>query len=291
MYDLLIIGGGPAGLTASIYASRAGLNYALIDNMSSQVINTETINNYPGLYNISGVDLIMQMSEHAENLGMNLIMEDVIKIDTKDLKVYTDENIYETKNILICTGASHRHLNVPGEELFQNNGISYCATCDGAFFNNKNVVVVGGGDTALTNALYLSSICEHVTVIHILDKFQASDYLQKKLYEKENVEIIYEAQVQEIKGEDTVKSVIIETKDTKKEIKTDGVFVSIGIIPNSELVKDQVKLDKGYIVTDDHMRTSVKGIYAAGDVRNTPLRQILVACSDAAIAIETLLKD
>lgn len=294
LYDLLIIGGGPAGLTGAIYASRAGLDYAMIEQgfPGGQVINTAEVDNYPALPGISGMDLGMKFMEHAQNLGMEHIMEEVTDLDVgEEIKIVrTFSGEYKAKKLLVCTGASPRKLGAVGEEEFRGRGVSYCATCDGAFFRGKKTIVVGGGDTAVSDALYLSTICEEVTLVHRRDSLRAADSLQKKLQEKSNIKILWNSQLTEIKGESKVSSVVIDTNGKKSEQPADGIFVAVGIIPNSTLLKGKVDTDLGgYILTDRHMQTSIRGIYAAGDVRNTPLRQIITAAADAAIAVESII--
>lgn len=294
IYDLLIIGGGPAGLTGAIYASRAGLDYAMIEQgfPGGQVLNTAEVDNYPALPGISGMELGMKFMEHAQNLGMEQIMEEVTDLEVgENIKIVrTFSNEYKAKNLLVCTGASPRKLGVAGEDEFRGRGVSYCATCDGAFFRGKKTVVVGGGDTAVSDALYLSALCEEVTLVHRRDSLRAADSLQKKLMTKSNVKILWNSELTEVKGESKVSSVVIDTQGKKTEFPADGVFVAVGITPNSMLLKGKVDTDlAGYILTDTHMRTSIRGIYAAGDVRNTPLRQIVTAAADGAVAVESII--
>ena len=264
-YDVLIIGGGPAGLAAAIYASRAGLSYALIEQgfPGGQVLNTAEVDNYPGFPEISGMDLGMKWMEHAQKLGMQQIMEEVTDLEVgEELKtVRTFGGEYVTKNILFCTGAAPRMLGVPGEERLRGKGVSYCATCDGAFFRNQKTAVIGGGDTAVSDALYLSALCQDVYLIHRRDQLRAADYLQKKVAEKNNIHILWNSQVREIQGEERVSAVL------KGKVDTDSA---------------------GYILTNEHMETSIRGVYAAGDVRKKFLRQIITAAADGAIAIESI---
>lgn len=293
IYDLLIIGGGPAGLTASIYASRAGLDYAMVEQgfAGGQMLNTQEIDNYPGMPGIGGMDLGMKMLEHAQKLGMQQIMEEVTDLEVgepvKTVRTYTGE--YKARTVLLCTGASPRKLGVPGEEKLRGHGVSYCATCDGAFFRGKSVVVIGGGDTAVSDALYLSGLCREVTLIHRRDQLRAADSLQKKLLAKENVRILWNSTVKEIQGDSMVSAVVADTQGQETTISVDGVFVAVGVLPNSTLLKGKADTDmNGYILTDDHMQTSIRGVYAAGDVRKGVLRQIITAASDAAVAVESI---
>lgn len=293
IYDLLIIGGGPAGMTAAIYASRAGLDYALIEQgfPGGQVLNTEEVENYPGFTSISGMDLGAKFMEHASALGMEQIMEEVTDLEVgEEVKIVrTFSGDYRARNLLLCTGASPRKLGVDGEEKFRGKGVSYCATCDGAFFRGQKTVIVGGGDTAVSDAIYLSKICEQVTLIHRRDSLRAADYLQKKLLAKENVQVLWNSQLKEIQGEDKVSSVTVVSDQSETQVPAKGVFIAVGITPNSSLLKGKVDTDgAGYILTDGHMQTSIRGVYAAGDVRKKELRQIITAAADGAIAIESI---
>lgn len=292
-YDVLIIGGGPAGLAAAIYASRAGLSYALIEQgfPGGQVLNTAEVDNYPGFPEISGMDLGMKWMEHAQKLGMQQIMEEVTDLEVgeewKTVRTFGGE--YVTKNILFCTGASPKTLGVPGEERLRGKGVSYCATCDGAFFRHQKTAVIGGGDTAVSDALYLSALCQDVYLIHRRDQLRAAESLQKKVAEKDNIHILWNSQVREIQGEERVSALLVDTAGQETRLDVNGVFVAVGIQPNSSLLKGKVDTDSaGYILTNDHMETSIRGVYAAGDVRKKFLRQIITAAADGAIAIESI---
>ncbi len=293
-YDVLIIGGGPAGLAAAIYASRAGLRYALVEQgfPGGQVLNTSEVDNYPGFPEISGMDLGMKWMEHAQKLGMQQIMEEVTDLEVgEDIKVVrTFGGEYTTKNILFCTGAAPRMLGVPGEDRLRGKGVSYCATCDGAFFRNQKTAVIGGGDTAVSDAIYLSALCQEVFLIHRRDRLRAADYLCKKVQTKENIHILWNSQVREIQGEERVSSLLVsDTEGQEKRLEVAGAFIAVGIQPNSGLLKGKVDTDSaGYILTNDHMETSIRGVYAAGDVRKKFLRQIITAAADGAIAIESI---
>lgn len=294
IYDLIILGGGPAGLTASIYASRAGLNYLLIEKAypGGQTASATVIDNYPGLPGISGTELAEKFSGHARSMGMKQINEEVLGLDLgEDIKiVHTFSGEYKTRNLLICTGASPRKLGIPGETEFLGKGVSYCAACDGAFFRNRDVVVIGGGDTALTDAICLAAICRTVTIVHRREAFRGSPSLQNKLRTFTNIRCLMCAQPVSINGNGHVESLRIQTSDNTITIPADGVFIAAGIQPNSGLVRG--KLDTapgGWILTDRQMRTSISGVYAAGDVRDTPLRQVLTAAADAAVAVEAIL--
>ncbi len=293
-YDVLIIGGGPAGLAAAIYASRAGLRYALVEQgfPGGQVLNTSEVDNYPGFPEISGMDLGMKWMEHAQKLGMQQIMEEVTDLEVgEDIKVVrTFGGEYTTKNILFCTGAAPRMLGVPGEDRLRGKGVSYCATCDGAFFRNQKTAVIGGGDTAVSDAIYLSALCQEVFLIHRRDRLRAADYLCKKVQMKENIHILWNSQVREIQGEERVSSLLVsDTEGQEKRLEVAGAFIAVGIQPNSGLLKGKVDTDSaGYILTNDHMETSIRGVYAAGDVRKKFLRQIITAAADGAVAIESI---
>ena len=299
MYDLIIIGSGPAGLSAAVYAKRAGLNMLIIEKnpvSGGQIIDTYEVDNYLGIPGVNGFDLAMKFREHADKLGAEFADASVTAIETVDkgsdtkapvYKVVTDNGEFETHTIILATGAHHSKLGIPGEEEFIGKGVSYCATCDGAFFKDKTVSVVGGGNTAFQDALYLSKFCHAVYLIHRRDSFRASAYLVSKV--KSNSKIILRTNevVEEIKGENMVNSLVLKNTVTSapSAIDTSAVFIAAGRIPNSDFAKNILTLDKdGYILTDENMQTSVDGIYAVGDVRKTPLRQIITAAADGAVA-------
>lgn len=296
MRDIIIIGAGPAGLAAAIYGTRAGLHTMVIEESGmggGQVLTTYEVDNYPGLPGISGFDLGMKMKEHAEKAGAEFIDERVVSIEVNDTvkKVITEENTYEAKSIVIATGASHNHLNVPGEEKLTGMGVSYCATCDGAFFRNRICVVVGGGDVAVEDAIFLARGCSKVYLIHRRDSLRAAKTLQNKLFELPNVEVLWDSVVEEIKGNDMVEAVAV--KNVKSggitEVKTDGVFVAVGIHPNTELFDGVIKMDeKGYIIADETGKTNVPGVFVAGDARTKQLRQIITATADGANAVTSV---
>lgn len=297
MYDLIIIGSGPAGLSAAIYAQRAVLNTLVIEKSvmsGGQVLNTYEVDNYPGYKGINGFDLGMKLREHADELGSKFVEEDVKEIQVEDnvKKVITDKETYETKTIIIATGARYRKLDVPGEAEFSGMGVSYCATCDGAFFRNKTTCVAGGGDVAVEDAIFLARMCEKVYVIHRRDEFRAAKSLQDKLFSLENVEIIWDSNVKEIKGEGgKVNAIEIFNVKTKEEriIETNGVFIAVGIIPNSDEFEGAVAMnEQKYIIAGEECITNVDGIYAAGDIRTKMLRQIITAASDGANAVTSV---
>lgn len=294
IHDLMIIGSGPAGLTASIYAARAELDTIVVEKApmsGGQIINTYEVDNYPGLPGITGFDLGMKFREHSDHLGAKHITGEVKEFSVEDgiKKVVLENNdTYYAKTAIIATGAAYRKLMVKGEEEFTGMGVSYCATCDGAFFRNRTVAVVGGGDVAVEDAIFLARICKRVYVIHRRDEFRAAKTLSTKLSEYDNVTILWNHVVDEIKGTDKVQSLAIHDikEGNEAEIEVDGVFVAVGTIPNSELFVNTVACDEwGYIIADEMCETNIPGIYAAGDIRTKELRQVITAASDGANAI------
>lgn len=291
--DLLIAGGGAAGLTAAVYASRSGLDFLLVDiasSMGSQITQTEDVDNYTGFSKVNGMELVMKFYEHATALNAPMADDEVQLIEKHDdiFTVKCAQNEYKARSVIYCAGATHRELGVKGEKEFLGRGVGYCAVCDGFFYRNKTVVVVGGGNTAVTDALYLSKICEKVVVIHRRDSFRAENVLVERLESAENVEIVFNAEVAEIVGEKKVQSVVLKNG---RQIKTDGVFIAVGIVPRSDAVKNLAETDKsGYIIADESGKTSVDGLFAAGDVRTKSLRQIITACSDGANCVDSVNK-
>lgn len=290
MYDIIVIGAGPAGLTAAIYARRAEKTVLVIEKgvFGGQVTFSPKIENYPGFGELSGNELADKMVEHAINLGTEFEMETVTGIKNGEVKeVITENGSFFAKAVIIATGASHRHLGVPGEEKYLGNGISFCAVCDGAFYNGQEVTVIGGGNSALQEAILLSMNCKKVTVIQNLPTLTGEEALQNTLRSKDNVEIIYSSVVTHFKGEDTLEAVVIKNTDTgeETEIGCDGCFVAIGLIPATGFIKDTVKLNSyGYVEAGEDCRTDVDGIFVAGDCRSKSIRQITTATSDGAIA-------
>lgn len=296
MYDLIIVGSGPAGLSAAIYAQRAMLDTLVIEKSvmsGGQVLNTYEVDNYPGFKGINGFDLGTKFREHADQLEAKFVEEEVkeVLVEGKTKKVVTDKQTYEAKSIIIATGARYRKLEVPGETEFSGMGVSYCATCDGAFFRNKVTSVIGGGDVAVEDAIFLARMCQKVYVIHRRDEFRAAKSLQEKLFSLKNVEIIWDSKVKQIKGEGQVNKIeIINVKtNEEKAIATDGVFVAVGIIPNSEEFNGVVAMnEQKYIIASEECSTNIEGIYAAGDIRTKMLRQIITAASDGANAVTSV---
>lgn len=290
--DIAIIGGGPAGLAAGIYARRGGAKVTLFEEMfaGGQIVKTHQVDNYPGFSDSpDGFQLGSAFEAHASKLGLDIQYDSVTALDlTDDIKVITlSSGTVYAKNVILCMGATPRPLGVNGEQELIGRGVSYCATCDGAFFRDKAVAVIGGGDTAISDAIYLSAMCKKVYVIHRRNELRAGDSLQKSLFAKPNVEVLWSTTVDSILGKEQVTGLALNNRVTaeKSELLVDGVFVAVGVVPRTELVQGQLELmADGSIITDDHMQTSQRGVFAAGDIRNTPLRQVITACSDGAIA-------
>ena len=299
MYELIIVGSGPAGMAAAIYAKRACLDTLVLERTGfggGQVLNTYEVDNYPGLPGISGFELAQKMSEHAVKMQAKTV-EDDVKAIRKENDCYVIEgenNTYETKGIIIATGAKHAHLNVPGEEELAGMGVSYCATCDGAFFTGRDVAVVGGGDVAVEDAIFLARNCRKVYLIHRRDELRAAMTLQNALKACDNVEVIWNTTVEEIRGDDMVSSLTIKNKVSGEvsDLEVSGVFIAVGILPNSEAFADLVAKDAGgYIVAGEDCKTDKPFIYAVGDVRTKPLRQVVTAVADGANAVTSFQKD
>ena len=291
IYDVVIIGSGPAGLTAAIYAKRAELETVVIEKeiaSGGQVLNTYEVDNYPGLPGINGYDLGMKFREHADKLGAEFVTDDVVRVEKADglFTVTCEEESYTAKTVIISTGASHRKLAVPGEEELTGMGVSYCATCDGAFFRNRVTAVTGGGDVAIEDAIFLSRMCKKVYLIHRRDELRGARTLQTQLFSLDNVEVLWDTVVEKINGKDQVESVTLKNVKTEesKELPVDGVFIAVGINPQSSAFDGLVEMDHGYIQAGEDCETSVPGIFAAGDVRTKQLRQVSTAVADGATA-------
>lgn len=296
MLDVVIIGSGPAGLSAAIYGCRAGLDQLVIEKSpfsGGQIVQTYEVDNYPGLPGIAGFDIATKFREHADKLGAKFVTAEVLRIeDLGDKKiVVTDSESYETKNVILATGAHHAELNVPGEQELTGCGVSYCATCDGAFFKKRKVAVVGGGDVAVEDAIFLARLCEKVYVIHRRDTFRAQKVLQDQLFSFSNVEVVWDSEVTSINGSDQVDSVSVKNKKTNEinELEVSGVFIAVGIHPDTEIVRELVECDEaGYVIADETGKTSKKGIFVAGDARRKTLRQVVTAAADGANAITSV---
>lgn len=293
MYDILIVGAGPAGMTAAIYGQRGGKKTIVFDKLSygGQVINTAEVANYPGMPNMTGLDFAEKTYNQMKDLGAEMSYEEIAEVKDADKPIKTvittSGKEYQCKAIIIATGSSPRPLGVENEERFKGAGISYCATCDGAFFRNKTVAVCGGGNTALEDAEVLSDIAEKVYLIHRRDEFRADATNVKRVKGKKNVELVLDSVVTAINGERFIQSLEVQNKKTeeKRELKIDGLFVAIGQMPENDIFKDIVKLNKaGYIEAGEDCLTGTDGIFAAGDCRTKKVRQITTAVSDGAIA-------
>lgn len=293
-YDLIIIGSGPAGLAAAIYAQRAKLNTLVIEKAmvsGGQVLSTYEVDNYPGLPGLSGYDLGMKLREHADKLGAAFAEDEVTGIQDagagKPKRVMGAEHTYEAMAVIIATGAHHRPLGVPGEKELAGAGVSYCATCDGAFFRNRTAAVIGGGDVAAEDAIFLARMCTKVYVIHRRNELRAAKSLQEKLLSLPNVEMVWDSVVEEICGEGHVESLTVSNVKTgqRTSLEVQGVFIAVGITPESQAFEGLAEMEHGYIKAGEDGVTSAPGIFAAGDVRTKPLRQIITAAADGANAV------
>lgn len=287
MFDVAIIGAGPAGMSAAVYARRAGLTVAVFEGemCGGQMILTPEVENYPGFAHISGAELSFSMSEQMKALGAELVESRVNAVKSgENYTICTDDGDYEAKTLIIANGAKRRKLGIAGEEKFSGRGVSYCAVCDGMFFKGKTVCVVGGGNTALEDAVYLAGICEKVYLIHRRDEFRAKGMLVEKVKAAENIEILYSAVPTEILGDMRVNKLRVKDASGEREIETSAVFVAIGLEPKNGIFEGLVTLSDGYIAADDDTHTSREGVFAAGDTRTKSLRQIITAAADGAVA-------
>ncbi len=295
MLDLLILGGGPAGLTAAIYALRAGLKTALVERMvlGGLALTTYQIDNFPGFpEGVSGADLGKRLEDQARKFGLKTVWGSANQIIRKDKywEVEVDGKPIAARSIIIATGTEAAKLGVPGEENLRGKGVSYCAICDGAFYKDKNIIVVGGGNAAVEEALFLTRFGRQVTIVHRRDSLRADQVLAAKALAEPKIYFLWHSTVEEINGQNKVESVTIKDLASHKKLKVpaDGVFIYIGSKPNTEIVKELVKLDaQGYVITDPDLKTSVDGIFAAGDVRGKVLRQVVTAAADGAIAADS----
>ena len=296
VYDVIVIGAGPAGLAAGIYGKRAGYNILVLDTSSisgGQILNTYEVDNYPGIPGVSGTELADAMKSHCEKLGVEFARGRVSSIvdngETKEL--VTKKATFTTKTVIIATGATNRKLGCPGEDEFSGMGVSYCATCDGAFFKDKVVAVVGGGDVALEDAAYLARTCKKVYLIHRRDEFRGAVVLQNQIKSLDNVELVLDSTVESIIGNDAVEKILIKNKNTNEEseLEVEGVFIAVGTVPNTKTISGLPSLDnRGYIVAGETCETSIPGVFAAGDVRTKQLRQVITATADGANAITSI---
>lgn len=290
-FDTVILGGGPAGFSAGIYASRGAVSTAMIDinMMGGQPSNYLELENYPGFSAIGGFELMEKFEEHADKFGVQKFpMQEIEKIDllSNPKIILTKDSEFRAKTVIIATGASPMKLNVPGEKEFVGRGVSYCAVCDGAFYKNKIVAVVGGGNAAVEEAMYLTKFADKVFVIHRRDALRADKIVQERAFKNDKIEFVWDSVVKEIKGDELVNSVVIENVKTGAvtDLSVNGVFPYIGMIPNVEYINGQLEQDKGgFIMTDETMKTSIDGVFAVGDVRHTPLRQVITAAADGAV--------
>ena len=293
MYDIIIIGAGPAGLTAAIYALRANKKVLILEAkmVGGQILKAQKIENYPGIECISGFDLANNMYNQVTKLG-GIIKYELVKRITKDKEVITSSNTYKGKSIIISTGKENRRLSLPNETKYIGNGLSYCATCDGAFYKNKVVALVGGGNSAIADAIYLAGICNKVYLIHRKDRLSAEDKNIEELKNNNKIEIIYNSNVVSLNGNNKIESIDIEVNKETKKIEIDGLFVEIGSEPKNELFADIIDLDEnGYIKSIDGVHTNVDKIYVAGDTREKLLRQLTTAVSDGALAATVAIKE
>ncbi|QQD86011.1 MULTISPECIES: thioredoxin-disulfide reductase [Jeotgalicoccus] len=293
IYDVVIIGAGPAGMTAAVYASRAELKTVLLERgvPGGQMANTEEVENFPGFTMITGPELSSKMFEHAQQFGAEYKFGDIKSVELDgDIKILktSSEDIY-TKSVVIATGAEYKTIGVPGEDLLRGRGVSYCAVCDGAFFKERELVVIGGGDSAVEEGVFLTKYASKVTVVHRRDELRAQKILQDRAFKNEKMNFIWDTELQSINGEGKVQSVTLKNKNTGEvyEHKADGVFIYIGMLPLTEPFKDLGILnDNGYIETNEEMETKIPGIFAAGDVREKSLRQIVTATGDGSLAAQ-----
>jgi thioredoxin reductase (NADPH) len=290
-HELVVIGAGPAGLTAAQYGARANLDVLVIEELAAggQALLIERLENYPGIAQpISGFELADTMKQQADAFGAKFLEASVQSVTKQErgFLIQTSEGPIEAQAVIVASGSKHRHLGVPGEEAFAAKGVSYCATCDGPFFKGKRIFVVGGGDTACDESMYLSKLTDQVVLVHRKDRFRAQKALASRVLANPRIKVLFNTTVEEIKGGKMVESVVLKDVLTGKtrEEHADAVFVFVGATPQTGMVNQVAKDEMGSIIVDDHMRTSVPGIFAAGDVRVSPFRQVVTACSDGAIA-------
>ncbi len=294
MYDVIIVGAGPAGLTSALYLKRANKKVLVIEakNYGGQIINAHKVENYPGIVSISGFDFATNLYNQVKALNTEIIFETVLKV-TEDKTVITNKNKYQAKAVIIATGSENRKLNILKEPDYVGKGVSYCATCDGNFYKDKVIAVVGGGNTALEDALYLSNIASKVYLIHRTEIFRGEERYLEEIKTKENIELILNSNVISLNGQERLESIIVEDNSgNTRQIEVEGLFIAVGQEPKNEIFKNVVDLDqKGYIITTDGVHTKTEGIYAAGDTRQKILRQLTTAVSDGSIAATLAIKE
>ena len=291
-FDVIIIGGGPGGYCAALYAARANLSTMVIEKFApgGQMATTEIVENYPGFVEgINGFELGMQMKKGAERFGVKTKLAEVksVELTGNPKRVHTSKDVFEAKTIILALGAYPRELGLSNERNLRGRGVSYCATCDGMFYKDKTVVIVGGGNTAVADAIFLAKICKKVYLVHRRDELRASKTYMESLEKTENIEFIWSSEVVEILADEFVTGVKVKSRkdDSVRMIACDGIFVAIGNVPNTELIKGQVELDEaGYVPADETTRTNIPGVFAVGDMRSKPLRQIVTAVADGAVA-------
>jgi thioredoxin reductase (NADPH) len=291
-YDIIIIGAGPAGYTAGIYSSRARHNTLLISGIlpGGQLMNTTDVENYPGFdEGIMGPDLMITMRKQAEKMGTKIIDDEVVSVDfkSKPLKVSTASNTFETNSVIVCTGANPRKIGLDGEKTFAGKGVSYCATCDGAFFKDQEIIVVGGGDSAMEEATFLTKFASTVHIVHRRDEFRASKIMQERVLSNEKIKVHFNCTVEEIEGDEKFQKVILKNvkKDAPFALEAGGLFVAIGHEPNSKIFEGQVELDEnGYVVLKNNTETSITGVFCAGDVHDHRYRQAVTAAGFGCMA-------
>lgn len=292
LYDVIVIGGGPGGYTAALYAARANLSVAILEKLSpgGQMGTTDVIDNYPGFpQGVNGFELAMQMKEGAERFGAQTQLAEVTQVELAGQvkTIHTSGGDYQARTVVLATGAHPRELGLPGERELRGRGVSYCATCDGMFYRGKTVVVVGGGNTAVSDVLYLSRLCEKVYLVHRRDTLRVSKVYLDPLQKAENVEFVWDSEVKQLLRDQAVTGVRVRNKKTgeERDIPCGGVFVAVGYLPNTELYRGQVELDEaGYVLADETTQTNLPGVFAVGDLRKKPLRQVVTAASDGAVA-------
>jgi len=292
-YDIVIIGGGPAGLAAGLYASRGNVQTIILEKLipGGQLNNTQDVENYPGMDHMTGPEISQAMEAQTKRFGCEIINNcniTSVELLGKEKIIKTDKGTFTGKVVIIATGSEHRKLDVPGEKEYSGKGVSYCAVCDGAFFKEKELVVVGGGDSAVEEGTFLTKFAKKVTIVHRRDKFRAEKIIQDRAFKNPKISVIWNNGIKEVKGDGngvTALKLIDVITNEEKDFTCDGVFIYVGLVPNTELFKGQIAMDEaGRIKTNERMETNIKGIYAAGDVRETPLKQAVTAAADGSLA-------